>query len=126
LPVVLSMTCYTGFFHHPEYGVLDETLLRHQGGGAVATWSASGLGLNTGHHYLHRGFYQSVLADGHVQLGMATSAAKLYLYAQAPAQVDLVHTFHLFGDPAMALNLTIRPWPHAVYLPSISKAHSGE
>ena len=27
-PVVLSMTCFTGFFHHPEYGTLDESLLR--------------------------------------------------------------------------------------------------
>jgi hypothetical protein len=43
-PVVLSMTCFTGFFHHPEYGTLDESLLRLQGGGAVATWSPSGLG----------------------------------------------------------------------------------
>jgi hypothetical protein len=125
LPVMLSMTCYTGFFQHPEYGTLDESLLRREGGGTVATWSPSGLGLNTGHQHLHYGFYRSVLTGGQVQLGAATNAAKAYLYAQAPAQVDLLYTFHLFGDPAMALNLTMRPWPHSIYLPSISQQYSG-
>jgi len=44
LPVLLSMACYTGFFHHPERQTLDESLLRQADGGAVATWSLSGLG----------------------------------------------------------------------------------
>ena len=120
-PVVLSMTCFTGFFHHPEYGTLDESLLRLSGGGAIATWSPSGLGVATGHDHLYQGFYRAVFTNGTDQLGPATLYAKMRLYSQAPAHADLLDTYHLFGDPAMALNLTIRPWPYALYLPLVHK-----
>jgi hypothetical protein len=124
-PVVLSITCFTGYFHHPEYGTLDESLLRLNGGGAVATWSPSGLGIATGHNYLHTGFYSAVFDQGIVELGPATGSAKLHLYSQAPVYDDLLDTYHLFGDPAMALNLTYRPWPHSIYLPLIGRDRSG-
>jgi len=124
-PVVLSITCFTGFFHHPEYGTLDELLLRLDGGGAVATWSPSGLGVATGHEYLHQGFYQAVFEGGQTQLGPAVLAAKLALYSYTQAYNDLLETYHLFGDPAMALNLTIRPWPYSIYLPIAGKNYSG-
>jgi len=124
-PVVLSMTCFTGFFHHPEYGTLDESLLRLDGGGAVATWSPSGLGVATGHNYLHQGFYQAVFGGGQTELGPAVLAAKLALYSHTQVYNDLLETYHLFGDPAMALNLTIRPWPYSTFLPIAGKNHSG-
>jgi hypothetical protein len=124
-PVVLSMTCFTGFFHHPEYGTLDESLLRLDGGGAVATWSPSGLGLQTGHDHLYQGFYRSVFRDSETQLGPAIMAAKLGLYANTYGYDDLLDTYHLFGDPAMALNLTIRPWPHSIYLPVLYRDSMG-
>jgi hypothetical protein len=124
-PVLLSMTCFTGFFHHPEYVTLDESLLRLDGGGAVATWSPAGLGVATSHDHLYRGFYQAVFAGGHAQLGPAILAAKLNLDTQAPAHAELLDTYHLFGDPAMALNLTIRPWPYSTYLPIVGKNYSG-
>jgi hypothetical protein len=116
-PVMLSMTCFTGFFHHPEYGTLDEMLLRQEGGGAVATWSPSGLGVNTAHQRLHAGFYQAVLEAGEPLLGPATLSGKLNVYGYSD---DLLDTYHLFGDPAMALNLTIRPLPFSTYLPIVS------
>jgi hypothetical protein len=124
-PVLLSMTCFTGFFHHPEYGTLDESLLRLDGGGAVATWSPAGLGVATSHDYLYQGFYQAVFTGGQTQLGPAILAAKLNLDAQAPAHTELLDTYHLFGDPAMVLNLTIRPWPYSTYLPIVGKNDSG-
>lgn len=120
-PVVLSMTCFTGFFHHPEYDTLDEALLSHEGGGAVATWSPSGLGVATGHDALHHGFYDTVSSGVDSRLGPATAAAKLRLLSESPADVDLVDTYHLFGDPAMEINLTIRSWPHSLYLPLVAK-----
>jgi hypothetical protein len=116
-PVVLSITCFTGFFHHPEYGTLDESLLRQDGGGAVATWSPSGLGVSTGHDSLYQGFYEAVFTHGQVQLGEAIMAAKLRLLSEAPAHTDLLDTYHLFGDPATSLNLSIRPWPYSTFLP---------
>jgi hypothetical protein len=124
-PVVLAVTCFTGFFHHPEYGTLDESLLRLDGGGAVATWSPSGLGLATGHDALHEGFYRAVFVDDppKLELGSAILSAKLDLFGQAPMHADLLDTYHLFGDPAMALNLKIQPWSFSTYLPIVSKNH---
>ncbi len=125
-PVLLAMTCFTGFFHHPEYATLDESLLRLDGGGVVATWSPSGLGVGTGHDHLQQGFYQAVFTDGQTQLGPAILAAKLRLYTHAPAHADQLDTYHLFGDPALALNLTIRPWPYSTFLPLASRNYSGD
>jgi hypothetical protein len=119
LPVLLGMTCFTGFFHHPEYGTLDETLVRHEGGGAVASWSPTGLGLQAGHQRLHQGFYQAVVPGAKVRLGRAILDAKLEMHAYTEAYDELLDTYHLLGDPAMVLNTTLEPWPHTLYLPVI-------
>jgi len=119
LPVLLSMTCCTGFFHHPEYGTLDEMLVRQPGGGAVASWSPSGLGLQGGHQRLHQSFYSAVVPDSEMRLGQAILAAKLDLYSYANVYDDLVDTYHLFGDPAMGLDTRIEAWPHFLHLPLI-------
>jgi hypothetical protein len=119
LPVLLSMTCFTGFFHHPEYGTLDEELVRHANGGAVASWSPSGLGLQAGHQRLHQSFYRSVPQDSAVELGRAILAAKLELHAYTDTYDELLDTYHLFGDPAMVLNSKLEPWPYEIYLPMI-------
>jgi hypothetical protein len=119
LPVLLSMTCFTGFFHHPEYGTLDEMLVRHQGGGAVASWSPSGLGLQGGHQRLHQSFYRAVVPDSELRLGQAILAAKLDLHAYTDAYDELLDTYHLLGDPAMGLNTSIEAWPFLFYLPLV-------
>jgi hypothetical protein len=121
LPVVLEMTCFTGFFHHPEYPTLDESLLRQVGGGAVAVWGATGLGVSTGHNALQAGFYKSVLEQGQTNLGAAILAGKLELAASGFSQ-DLLDTFMLFGDPALTLNFTITPFDHHLYLPFVGKS----
>ena len=118
LPVMLSMTCFTGYFHHPEYGTLDEMMLRHSGGGAVATWSPSEL--TSGHDVLLGGFYDAVFSDGLTELGPAIAASKAALPA---AYVGLLDTYHLFGDPAMDLQLAQLGWPHSVYLPAVLRKY---
>jgi len=119
LPVLLEMTCFTGSFHNPSFPTLDESLVRKSNGGAVAAWGATGLGVSTGHSELADGFMRSVFFDGQTSLGFATLSGKLGFAANYPAQLDLVDTFTLLGDPAMRLNLTLVPWPHSIYLPSI-------
>jgi hypothetical protein len=96
-------------------------LVRLEGGGAVAAWSPSGLGLQSGHRYLQQSFYQSVFERSETELGSVILAAKLGLYAYSHAYDDLVDTYHLFGDPAMALNASVRPWPHLMYLPTVHR-----
>jgi hypothetical protein len=118
LPVMLSMTCFTGYFHHPEYGTLDEMMLTHSGGGAVATWSPSELA--SGQAALLSGFYGAVFDDGTAELGPAMLAAKTALSSSYAPLLDI---YHLFGDPATDLQLTELAWAGSVYLPVVLRGH---
>ncbi len=107
LPVVLSFTCLDGFWLFPNayQASLEEDMLRAAGGGSVAAFSPTGLGVATGHDYLNRGFYDAVFRE-HATLGAASIAAKLNLFA-AGHSYDLVHTFTVFGDPALRFPLAL-------------------
>ncbi|MCB9101295.1 MAG: hypothetical protein H6632_17285 [Anaerolineales bacterium] len=108
LPIVSEMTCFTGFFHHPKEATFDESLLRRSGGGAVAVWGSTGLGVGAGHDRLQAGFYQTILQNGGPDLGTAILAGKLNLAALGYHQ-DLLDTFTLFGDPALRLSTVFKP-----------------
>jgi uncharacterized repeat protein (TIGR01451 family) len=108
LPIISEMTCFTGFFHHPKDVTLDEGLLRQSGGGAVAIWGATGLGVGTGHDQLQKGFYGAIMFDGHTVLGTGVLAGKLNLFS-AGYYLDLLDTFTLFGDPALKLSGAFKP-----------------
>ena len=114
------MTCFTGSFHRPEVATLDESLLRLSGGGAVAVWGSTGLGVSTGHVSLQSGFYQAINDHEDRDLGAATLAGKMELYATGSHQ-ELLDTFTLFGDPALKMNLTITPYSNQVYLPIVRR-----
>jgi hypothetical protein len=116
LPVVLSMTCLDGYWIYPNRPSLAEELVRADDRGAVATFSPTGLGVATGHHVLQRRFYDALFQDGIRELGPATLAAKLALYATG-GNYDLIHTFTVFGDPALRLRLPLSK----VYLPVVQK-----
>ncbi len=83
-PVVVGMTCFTSAFHRPE-PTLDETLLLRSGGGAAATWGATGLGVGTGHSHLAEGFFRSVFDDVSGTVGQATLGRKIVLGHRWPA-----------------------------------------
>ncbi len=121
LPVVVEMTCYTGSYHNRTLDALDETLLRAPNGGAVAVWGSTGSGISYGHVKLADGFLQKLLEPNQQRLGEATLAGRLMLLTPPPANsdlVDLVATFHLFGDPATIFNEQ-RIQPLKFYLPQI-------
>ncbi|HIQ04402.1 MAG TPA: hypothetical protein EYH31_01755, partial [Anaerolineae bacterium] len=103
LPFILSMTCYDGTFHSPGFPGLAETLIREANRGSVGSWSATGQGVATGHDKLHRGFYTAVFERDLRQIGPATLLGRLTLWEEDPRFEDLIDTFTVFGDPAMAL-----------------------
>ncbi|MGB5846538.1 MAG: C25 family cysteine peptidase, partial [Anaerolineales bacterium] len=111
LPVVLEMTCFTGSFQIPDFPTLDEALLRRAGGGAVAVWGSTGLGIATGHHWLAEGFMDTIYQDGISEIGAAILAGKLNL-ASVGSNPDLIDTFTLLGDPATKLERS-----YLIYLP---------
>jgi hypothetical protein len=119
LPVLVELTCFTGSFHVPNSVTMDEALARHPNGGAVAVWGATGLGLSTGHQALAEGFLNTIYTPSKT-LGEAVLAGKVNLAGTGTGEnLDLIDTYHLLGDPAMKLDLTIVPWTDALYLPVI-------
>ncbi len=105
LPVMLPMTCYDGYFHSPLISSLGETIVRANGRGAVASWSATGQGVATGHDQMHRGFFEAIFRSGVRQLGPATLAGKMQLYKNDLRFRDLIDTYGLLGDPGLELLL---------------------
>lgn len=104
-PIVLGMTCREGYFIMPHplntnYDAVAEVFTRKPLGGALASWSASGAGVATGHFSLNAGFYEAYFFDGVGTLGEATLAGKLMLWQTGNA-LDLLDTYHLFGDPSI-------------------------
>ncbi|NOZ06338.1 MAG: hypothetical protein GXP41_08320 [Chloroflexi bacterium] len=104
-PIMLPMTCYDGFYDYPTIPSLGENIVRLAGGGAVASWSPTGLGVGTGHIWLDRGFMQAVFEGRVDRLGPATMQGLLNLYANTPNFHELIDTYVLFGDPALRLSL---------------------
>ena len=109
LPMMLPMTCYDGYFHYPGSPCLGESVVRVEDKGAIASWSATGLGLAHGHDYLDKGFFTAVFTDNIAEIGTATYLGKLKLYTETGGEAspfrDLMDTYVLFGDPFMKLNL---------------------
>lgn len=100
-PVVLEMTCLTGFFIFPNEPSLAEANVVRAGGGAVASWAASGEGVSTGHYLLDEGFFNAVMQQGVYQIGLAAVLGKNNLWLNGGGLApDLLDTFQLFGDPA--------------------------
>jgi uncharacterized repeat protein (TIGR01451 family) len=110
-PVVLPMTCLEGAYQNPRFVGVGESVVRLSGRGAIASWSPTGLGVATGHDYLHRGFYDALFNWDVSRLGPATTAGKLYLFTNAqagdgsPRFRDLLDTYVLLGDPATRINV---------------------
>lgn len=108
-PVFLSMTCWDGYYVYPNptgsiYEAMAEVFTKAANKGAVAAWSATGMGVARGHEYLNQGFFNAVFRDRMVNLGQATSYGKLYLWTST-ANLDLMDTYLLFGDPATKINI---------------------
>ena len=122
-PVMLSMTCYTGHFAHPDplQTSLDEALARLPQAGAVASWGSSGEGYRQHQLPLAQAFYKVAFAPG-LRLGDAMTVAKAALAGGAASY--LIDTYHLFGDPAMRLHTVFVPWPEHVFCPLV--ANSGD
>jgi hypothetical protein len=99
LPLFVAMTCLNGYFHDPfPTDSLAESLLRAEGGGAIAVWTSSGLTRPEGQALMNKRLI-SLLFDGTSRtLGEATMQAKT-----ATTDMDVRRTWILFGDPTTRL-----------------------
>lgn len=120
LPVVLAMTCLTSAFHIPAYSgtTIDERLLLHPSGGAVAVWGSTGLGVVYGHDRLQQGFHQALwhAAPTAAPLGMLTQAGYGTLFTEGVCCQESLFSFVLLGDPLTQVRIDATA---AGYLPLI-------
>jgi len=93
------MNCLNGYFHDPfPTDSLAESLLRVEGGGAIAVWASSGLTEPEGQSLMNKELIP-LLFDGTTRtLGEATMQAK-----SATKDQDVRRTWILFGDPTTRL-----------------------
>jgi hypothetical protein len=113
LPFFIPMTCQEGYFIWPSsptknLSSLGESIVRLNNGGAIASWSPAGYGVSTGHDRLDRSLFNNLFNNYSYQLGYLTTQAKYDLFAQTASFLDLIETYHLFGDPALFLQMGLR------------------
>ncbi len=114
LPLMLDMTCFTGYYHQPpsRYSSISESLLRLGGGGSIASWAASGLSVTNGHDFMNEGFLDAVMQQGIYPIGLAAVAGLGTLYSAGGGNhLENLDTFLIIGDPATRLALAGGPPP---------------
>lgn len=107
LPFIMPMTCYEGYYASPSTNTsnlssVGESIVRKSGGGAIASWSPTGLGVANGHDIINKAFFQAVFYEDLITFGPATTLSKLALVGMG--HDELIDTYILFGDPALKLN----------------------
>jgi hypothetical protein len=98
LPLVIVMDCLNGYFMSPPIDCLSEALLKAPNGGAVATFSSSGLTVPIGQHEMGEKLFSLLYSGPPIALGDATRQAKA-----ATTDFDVQRTWILFGDPTMKI-----------------------
>ncbi len=110
LPMVVAMACMDGYYIYPskpgtDFSSTAEAFVRAPAKGAIAVWSATGMGTAYAHDFLNKGLFRAIFSDDITELGPATLQGKLYLYTGTGWYQDQIDTYLLFGDPASRLNV---------------------
>ena len=98
LPLVIVMDCLNGYFIAPSIDCISEALMQAPNGGAVASFSSSGLTIPTGQHEMGQQLFSLLYSGPPIALGDATRQAKA-----ATTDLDVRRTWILFGDPTMKI-----------------------
>lgn len=103
LPLLVTMTCLTGFFHHPTADSMAEVMLRAPQKGIVAALAPTSESVTSQQEPLADAFYRELFGSGGVTVGEALLRAKQDMPDQGKAYRDVMETFNLLGDPATRL-----------------------
>jgi autotransporter-associated beta strand protein len=99
VPFFVTMTCLNGFFQDVYTESLAESLMKADGGGAVAVWASSGLTEPDPQALMDQQLMRLLFSNGQSpMLGDAVRGAK-----QATTDLDVRRTWILFGDPTMRI-----------------------
>ncbi len=98
-PIVVQLTCLTGFFSHPTFPSLSETMLLHDKG-PVLIISATSLTLSSRQKPFGTQLLKNLIDPQTLRIGDAVLQAKRELQSENdPALQEIIDTFTLFGDP---------------------------
>jgi hypothetical protein len=97
LPLVLSMTCSSGPFDHPEASSIAEAFLLLPGNGAMGVLAASW-------RVPASQTFSTLLLDELLQPGLSIGEAILRAKQKEP-NLALIESYNFFGDPALQLKL---------------------
>ncbi len=123
LPIMLSMTCLTGDWANPVLMTTDERMVLAPNGGAIASLSATGEGVNTAHAELLRGLLPHLFETGQAggkidrSLGAAHLAGLQRLVGNGLSR-DLAYSFGILGDPDVELPFVAS---HSLFLPQVQR-----
>ncbi|MYA98080.1 hypothetical protein F4X90_00140, partial [Candidatus Poribacteria bacterium] len=119
LPLVISMTCYTGAFDGTKNSLAEE-LLRSENGGAIAVIGATSIGLLDGDYILNREIFDVIFKRHTQNIGAIFAQAKTQFLVNTPGFLDLTEVFTLFGDPAAQLKIPNNQMEVAIDFGSLS------
>jgi hypothetical protein len=93
------MTCLNGYFQDPGIDSLAESLVKAEGGGAIAVWASTGMTLPEPQGLMNQEFYRQLFGQGSVtRLGELVRRAKAAIYDN-----DVRKTWVLIGDPTLKI-----------------------
>jgi hypothetical protein len=119
LPVLLTLTCLTGFFHEPALSTTDERLLTWPRGGIVASFSPAGKGVANGHDRFGRALLGALYSRDPSQRALGAAQRAGFAALQASGNdLDLTFTYGLLGDPALRLPFAPTSWN---FLPAVRR-----
>ncbi len=104
-PIVMQLTCLTGFFAHPTISSLSEQMLLHEAG-PVLIVSATSLTLSASQTPFGINLVNELQNPERLRMGDAVRQAKLALDVSDSHLREISDTFGLLGDPSA---LIVRP-----------------
>ena len=125
LPLVISMTCYTGAFDGNKNSLAEE-LLRSENGGAIAVIGATSIGLLDGDYILNREIFDVIFKGDIQNIGAIFAQSKTQFLINSPGFLDLAEVFTLFGDPATQLKIPNKQMEVTVDLDSLTVQGASE
>ena len=107
LPLVMTFNCLDGYFAYadPAMEGMAETMNRKEGGGSIAAFSPTGLGITADQHAFRKILLTVMFTEDVRELGPALLIAK-QRFALTYGAHYMTQTMSLFGEPALALPIS--------------------
>lgn len=100
LPLIINMTCLSGYYIHPEELSLAEYLLQFPGGGAVSMIAPTSLTTSYNQSSLYQNLALQLQRSENIRIGDVLLQTWAAMDRSNPAVFEVMESFILLGDPA--------------------------